>query len=69
MDTQKREGGEQWGCARCGEPIGTYEPIVTVRDGRARRTSKTAEQRGDRLASEHFHEACYLLERGVPPVE
>lgn len=62
-------GGEQWGCPYCGELIGAYEPIVTVEDGRARRTSRTAELRAGRLASAHFHHACYVLEHGEALVE
>jgi hypothetical protein len=61
--------GGQWHCAHCREPIGAYEPMVTVDDGQARRTSRTAEIRAGRLASEHYHHACYVLEHGEPPSE
>jgi hypothetical protein len=57
----------QWDCAHCGELIGTYEPMVTVDDGLVRKTSRTAEIRAGRLASEHYHLACYRLEHREPP--
>jgi hypothetical protein len=38
--------------------------MVTVDDGRARRTSRTVEIRAGRLASEDYHHACYVLEHG-----
>lgn len=66
---QGRPGGEQWHCARCGELIGAYEPMIVVENGRARRSSRTAELRAGRLASEHYHEACYILKQGEAPVE
>jgi hypothetical protein len=70
VDTQGAAGGEQWRCARCDESIGAYEPIiVVVENGRARRSSRTAELRAGRLASTHYHEACYLLEYGELPAE
>lgn len=63
VDTPEHPSGEQWRCARCADLIGAYEPIVTVQNGQARQTSRTAELRtGRRLPSEHYHEACYLLE-------
>jgi len=63
------QGPEQWCCAHCREPIGAYEPMVTVDDGRARRTSRTVEIRAGRLASEDYHHACYVLERDEPLAE
>jgi hypothetical protein len=62
VDTPERSGGEQWRCARCADLIGAYEPMVAVENGRACLTSRTAELRTGRRASEHYHEACYLLE-------
>lgn len=59
--------GEQWQCVHCGETIGAYEPMVTVKDGRARRTSRTVETRAGRFASAHYHHACYMLEHEEPP--
>jgi hypothetical protein len=63
------QGRERWCCAHCREPIGAYEPMVTVDDGRARRTSRTVEIRAGRLASEDYHHACYVLEHGEPLAE
>jgi len=61
--------GEQWRCAHCSEPIGAYEPMITVEGGRARRTSRTVEIRAGRLAPEHYHHACYVLEHEEPLAE
>jgi hypothetical protein len=58
------QGYEQWRCAYCREPIGAYEPMVTVEDGQARRTSRTAEIRAGRFASEPYHQACHVLKAG-----
>jgi hypothetical protein len=44
--------------------------MVTIDDGRARGTSRTAEIRAGRLASEEdYHHACYGLEHGEPLAE
>jgi hypothetical protein len=64
---QEHQGDEQWPCARCGEPIGAYEPMVTVENGHARRSSRTVERRAGRLTSEPYHQACYLVDHGEPP--
>jgi hypothetical protein len=70
MDMHGHPGNEPWLCAHCGEPVGAYEPMVTVENGRARRTSRTAELRAGRLASEHrYHQACYVIEDAEPPAE
>jgi hypothetical protein len=69
LGVQGRPSGEQWRCAHCADLIGAYEPMVTVEDGRARRTSRTAELRAGRLASEAYHHACYVLEHGEPLAE
>lgn len=66
---QGRLTDEQWRCVHCTDLIGAYEPMVTVEHGRARRTSRTAELQTGRLASEHYHHACYLLNHSEPPVE
>jgi hypothetical protein len=66
---QGRHSDQQWQCAHCGEQIGAYEPMVVVEDGRARRSSRTAELRAGRLASEHYHHACYLLGHDEPPAD
>ncbi|MGN6373145.1 MAG: hypothetical protein ACTHM1_09160 [Solirubrobacteraceae bacterium] len=62
-----RPTGEQWRCAHCGEPIGAYEPMVTVEGDRVRRTSRTVEQRTGGVAVERYHHACYVLAHGEPP--
>ena len=58
------QGCEQWRCAHCREPIGAYEPMITIEDGQARQTSRTAEIRAGRFASERYHQACHVLECG-----
>lgn len=62
VDTPGRADDEQWRCAQCADLIGAYEPVVTIEDGQARLTSRRAELRTGRRPSEHYHEACYLLE-------
>ncbi len=47
-------------CAQCGEVLGTYEPLLLIEDGVARRTSFAAEPELA-LASEthsYLHPAC-----------
>ncbi|MGA8354073.1 MAG: hypothetical protein WB698_07900 [Solirubrobacteraceae bacterium] len=66
---QGRPSSELWRCTHCADLIGAYEPTVAVEDGRARRTSRTAEQRAGRLTSEHYHHACYVLAYGEPLAE
>jgi hypothetical protein len=47
-------------CHRCGEPIGVYEPLLTLLDGRPHETSRAAEPRDARLLNgECFHRDCF----------
>ena len=46
-------------CRHCKDVIGVYEPIVVVRDGDPRRTSRAAEQDLASDISECYHSACY----------
>jgi hypothetical protein len=45
-------------CARCGDVIGAYEPLVVLRHGRAFDTSK-AELADGIPPGECYHHACY----------
>ncbi len=49
-------------CARCGDVIGTYEPLVVLHDGRALDSSK-AEMAGGVPPGECYHDACYAQAR------
>jgi len=46
-------------CIRCGDVIGTYEPLVVVDATGARQTSLAAEPRLEHAGGEHYHRACY----------
>ena len=50
-------------CARCGDVIGAYEPLVLLRDGRALDTSK-AEMDDGVPPGECYHHACYTQAHG-----
>jgi hypothetical protein len=47
-------------CARCGEVIGVYEPLVALIDGRPLETSLLAELAPDPAAGTLFHRACFV---------
>ncbi len=49
---------EKLRCARCGDVIGAYEPLVVLRHGRALDTSK-AEMEDGIPPGECYHGACY----------
>jgi predicted ATPase len=55
-------------CRRCDDVIGAYEPMVVVRDGRARTTSRAAARQSLDDADECYHEACYaeLVDQNAP---
>ncbi len=63
----RRDGMQQpMICARCGDVIGVYEPVVLLADGQQRTTSAAAEPRiGDELG-ERFHRAC-CAQSPAPP--
>lgn len=47
-------------CEHCKDVIGVYEPMIVLQDGRARTTSKGAEQDGAwALVGECYHAVCY----------
>lgn len=51
-------------CARCGDVIGIYEPLIVVSGDRVRETSLAAEPELPLAGAEHYHRACYA---GSPP--
>lgn len=54
------------GCARCGEVIGVYEPLVVrLRDG-FRETSLAADPELPVAGADHFHLACWTPGPGAP---
>jgi hypothetical protein len=56
--------GPQLRCARCGEVIGVYEPMLFVEDGTVRETSRLREQGrapGWALVEDCYHENCFEL--------
>lgn len=50
-------------CARCGDVIGVYEPLVVVTDGVVRRTSRAAEPQIAAKVGDFYHEGCYEARR------
>jgi hypothetical protein len=51
-------------CRHCGDVIGSYEPVVVVRDdGCSRETSRVAEPDLPSLTPEIYHRACYAEPR------
>lgn len=46
-------------CHGCGEPIGVYEPLITLVEGRAHETSRAATMHQDSLGTESYHRACF----------
>jgi hypothetical protein len=55
-------------CRRCDEVIGVYEPMIVFDDGRARSTSRAAEQTVEGPEGECYHAACYPHAQGEDPV-
>jgi len=50
-------------CARCGDVIGVYEPVVVVEDGGApHRSSYAAEPELARAHGKRYHRACYAAQ-------
>lgn len=48
-------------CARCGDVIGVYDPLVHVAGETARGTSRAAEPDIATLAGRIYHDECYRL--------
>jgi len=46
-------------CRDCGDLIGVYEPIVTVREGSVSETSRAARPDESFLLLQCFHRECY----------
>jgi hypothetical protein len=56
---------EKLRCVSCGDVIGAYEPLVALREGWARSTSKAAEA-DDGPLGECYHSVCYQSRHGEP---
>jgi hypothetical protein len=56
-------GGPPPSCARCGDVIGVYEPLVEVLGELARQTSRAAEPGVCTTGGTCYHRACYELEQ------
>ncbi len=56
-------------CHHCGDVIGVYEPMIVLTDGRARGTSRAAEQDDAVPFGECYHHACYTQAHGQEPRE
>ena len=52
------EKDEPLRCASCGEPIGTYEPIVVSEDGSTRISSLAREPLLGRASATLLHKSC-----------
>jgi hypothetical protein len=46
-------------CARCGDVIGVYEPMVAILEGRPHKTSIAAKATSLDTSVECYHQACY----------
>jgi len=47
-------------CRHCGEVIGVYEPLIVSTGGRARETSRAAEDHDEaRLRGDCYHRGCF----------
>jgi hypothetical protein len=46
-------------CTRCGEPIGVYEPAITVAGDRVFDSSWEDRARTDLASASHYHRDCY----------
>ncbi len=54
-----RDVDEQWRCARCGDVIGVYEPVVLLEGQNERLSSRLVEPQLDQPTGEIYHEACW----------
>jgi len=55
-------------CRHCGDVIGAYEPMIVLRGGQARKTSRAAERDAGVSAHECYHDACYAQAHDEDPV-
>ena len=54
-------------CARCGEVIGVYEPIIALSGGIARETSRAARlERAPQADERCYHRSCIEPREGDP---
>jgi hypothetical protein len=48
-------------CARCGEVIGVYEPLIVVEGARPRHSSLAAEPALAGAPGELYHQGCHVV--------
>jgi hypothetical protein len=51
-------------CQRCGDVIGTYEPMIVLNDGAMHETSTAANPNLASERGEHYHRACFAQLHG-----
>jgi hypothetical protein len=51
-------------CQRCGDVIGTYEPMIVLSDGARHETSLAASPKLAGEGAEHYHSACFAQLHG-----
>jgi hypothetical protein len=51
-------------CQRCGDVIGTYEPMIVLSDGAMHETSRAASPKLAGEGAEHYHRACFAQLHG-----
>jgi len=56
--------GQAVRCRRCGDVIGTYEPMIVLNDGAMHETSLAASPKLASEGAEHYHSACFAQLRG-----
>ncbi len=55
-------------CQRCGDVIGTYEPMIVLKNGEAQETSKLADPNAASERSERYHRDCFIAGHGTDDV-
>ncbi len=53
-------------CTHCRQPIGVYEPLIRVREGHPRESSRAAEPDVLRVAEPCYHRNCFEQLHGAP---
>jgi len=46
-------------CGHCEEPIGVYEPLITLAEGHTRETSRAAEPHVISRGARCYHRSCF----------
>lgn len=46
-------------CSHCEEPIGVYEPLITLAEGHPRETSRAAEPHVINHDAQCYHRSCF----------